>query len=152
MNNENVDVSVILPVLKQIPLFAGLDESLHREIIQHIVLMYYPANYVLFKEQDLGDALYIVKSGQVEIYHEPKEEGDLPKRVADIGQGGFFGEMALVSEAPRNASAKTLSECEVFLLSKGDFQKLLNSNTSLAEQISATVINRLKENEQPNQQ
>mgnify|MGYP001594644827 CR=1 FL=1 len=80
MNNENVDVSVILPVLKQIPLFAGLDESLHREIIQHIVLMYYPANYVLFKEQDLGDALYIVKSGQVEIYHEPKEEGQWRRR------------------------------------------------------------------------
>lgn len=148
MFNENVDSSAILPVLKQIPLFSGLDENLHKEIIQHIVLMYYPVNYLLFKEGDEGDALYIVKKGQVEIYHEPKEEGELSKKVAEINQGGFLGEMALVSEAPRNASAKTTMESEIFILSKKDFQKLLDSNTALAEQISATVVARLKENEQ----
>ena len=125
MTNENVDVSVVLPILKQIPLFAGLEEDLHREIINHIILMYYPAEYSLFKEGDAGDALYIVKTGQIEIFHEHKEEGDLPKKVADISTGGFFGEMALVSDQPRNASAKTLSDSEVFILSKDDFKNLL---------------------------
>lgn len=148
MNNSNVDSSILLPILKKIPLFEELDPTLHHEIIQRIVLMYYPTNYVFFKEGDQGDALYIIKRGQVQIYKEPREAGDLPKNLAEIGDNGFFGEMALVSEVPRNASAKSLTEAEVFILSKDDFKKLLDSNTKLAEQISATVISRLKENDQ----
>lgn len=147
MANENVDSSMLLPVLRQIPLFKALDEALHKEILAHIVLMYYPVNYQLFNEGDEGDALYIIKRGQVQIYHAPKEEGDLPENVATINDSGFFGEMALVSEVPRNASAKTLADSEIFILSKDDFKKLLDSNTILAEQISATVIDRLKQNE-----
>ena len=146
MTDNNADASILLPVLKQIPLFSNLDESLHKEIIQHIVLMYYPANYVIFKENDEGDALYIIKKGNIQIYHEPKEEGDLPQNIAEITNGGFFGEMALVSEQPRNASAKTLVESEVFILSKDDFKKLLDSNPTLAEQISAAVVDRTNEN------
>jgi len=148
MTNENVNISVLLNVLRQIPLFASLDENLHREIIESIVLMYYPGEYSLFKQGDEGDALYIIKKGQVEIYTEPAEEGDLPKSLATITDGGFFGEMALVSDAARNASAKTLVDSEVFILSKEDFKKLLDSNPVLAEQISATVVSRMKQNEQ----
>jgi CRP-like cAMP-binding protein len=139
-----------MPILKQIPLFATLDENAHKEIIAHIILMYYPANYQLFKEGDEGDALYIVKTGQVSIYHEPKEVGDLPKKVAEIYEKGFFGEMALVSDQARNAAAKTISDSELFILSKDDFKKLLESNTVLAEQISATVVDRMKKNDQIN--
>lgn len=147
MTNENADASILLPVLKQIPLFSALDETLHKDIIAHIVLMYYPANYVLFNEGDPGDALYIIKKGQVEIFHPPKEAGLLPQKVADISDNGFFGEMALVSDVPRNASAKTLTESEVFLLNKADFNKLLQSNTFLAEQISTAVVDRIKDNQ-----
>lgn len=143
---NNVDASILLPILKTIPLFENLDETLHREIIQHIVLMYYPAEYTVFKEGDEGDALYIVKKGAVQVFHPPKEEGDLPKTVAEITEGGVFGEMALISDVPRTASVKTLDESEIFILSKQDFKNLLDTNTRLAEQISATVIARMKAN------
>jgi len=147
MDNTNADSSILLPILRQIPLFATLDENAHKEIISRIVLMYYPANYQLFKEGDEGDALYILKRGQVHIYHEPKDASELPKKIADINDKGFFGEMALVSDQPRNAAAKTTMESEVFILSKTDFKKLLDSNTSLAEQISATMVDRIKQND-----
>lgn len=148
MSNPNIDVSVLLPILKQIPLFASLNEEQHKEIIQRIVMMYYPANYTLFKEGDEGDALYIVKNGSVEIFHPEKEAGEGAKTVATISTGGFFGEMALVSEQPRNASAKANVDSEIFILSKDDFKQLLDTNTALAEQISATMVARLKENDQ----
>lgn len=151
MPNENVDVSVVLPILRQIPLFANLDEEMLKEIIENIVLMYYPPEYMIFKEGDEGDALYIMKKGQVEIFHSPREAGELPKKIAEIDATGFFGEMALVSDQPRNASAKTLLESEIFILSKEAFQKLLNSNQTLAEQISATMVSRLNANDKENQ-
>ncbi len=147
MTNENADIAILLPILKKIPLFETLEEDLHKEIIRRIVLMYYPADYTLFNEGDEGDALYLIKSGQVEIFHPPEEEGDLPTKVAELGENDFFGEMALVSDAPRNASAKTTSESEIFLLSKEDFKNLVNSNAHLAEQISSTMISRMKQNE-----
>jgi CRP-like cAMP-binding protein len=108
--------------------------------------MYYPKDYVIFNEGDQGDALYIIKKGDVKIYKNPKTEEEYVKKIADISEGGFFGEMSLISDEPRNASARTISESEIFILSKEDFKKLLDLNTSLAEQISATMVSRLNEN------
>ena len=120
-NISKVDPLVILPVLKQIPLFSNLDENLHKEIIEHIVLMYYPSNYTIFNKGDKGEALYIVKSGGVSVYEEVNDDIAKDPEIARIGSGGFFGEMALISEAPRNASVKTLNESEIFILRKNSF-------------------------------
>jgi len=144
---NNVDTNTILPILKKIPLFSTLDENLHREVIKRIVLMYYPENYQVFQEGAAGDALYIVKHGKIKIYHEPKEGSILTTDVADLQDGEFFGEMSLISDVPHNASAKAVTECEVFILSKEQFNELLKNNTVLAEQISKTVVNRLNEND-----
>lgn len=147
MNSGDQNKSaLLLPILRKIPLFADLDENIHREIIDHIVLMYYPANYRVFSQDDQGDALYIIKKGNIEISKRGAEEGDMPVKVAEIVDNGFFGEMALVSNTPRNATAKTVQDSEVFILSKDDFQKLLDTNKNLAEHISATVVARLKQN------
>ena len=147
-NRSKVDPLVILPILKQIPLFKDLDETLHREIIQHIVLMYYPGDYTIFNKGDEGDALYIVKSGGVSVFEEKNDDITKDPEIARIGAGGFFGEMALVSADKRNASVKTISESEVFILSKEDFEILVRSNSALAEQISTTVVSRINENNQ----
>lgn len=148
MPNENVDLSMLLSVLKQIPLFKDLDENMHREIIPHIVLMTYPAGHIIFSEGDAGDAMYILKKGQVQIYHPKRGEGDEERDIAEIYDGGFFGEMALISDLPRNASARTMIDSEIFILSKEDFKTLLNNNKTLAEQVSAAVVARLKDNNQ----
>jgi len=150
MDLNNVDEKMLLPILKQIPLFSALDENSHMEIIKHIILMYYPENYEIFKENDVGDALYIIKRGSVKIFHTSKNEDDKETEVALIQNNGFFGEMALISDVPRNASAKTTSESEIFILSKDDFKKLLDTNQTLAEQVSATVVARIKDNEYKN--
>ena len=137
---------VLLPILRKIPLFIDLDETIHKEIIDRIVLMYYPANYTVIEENAEGDALYIVKKGRLSITKQGKETGDMPVVVAEIVDNGFFGEMALVSNTPRNATAKTLEDSEIFILTKEDFQQLLDTNKTLAEHISATVVARLKQN------
>ena len=146
MSNEKSDIDILLPILRKIPLFSTLDENLHREIIKHIVLMYYPGDYELFSEGEDGDALYIIKNGSVKIFHQAPEEGDLPIKIAEINDGGFFGEMALISDLPRNASAIATIDSEIFILSKDDFKALLESNIALAEQISATVVERTNDN------
>ncbi|MDD3861477.1 MAG: cyclic nucleotide-binding domain-containing protein [Candidatus Gracilibacteria bacterium] len=151
MDNPNstneVDSNAILPVLKKIPIFATLDENLHKEIIKRIVLMYYPAGYQIFKEGELGDALYIIQKGKIRVYHEPKEGSLIPQEVAELNDGEFFGEIALISDIPHTAAARTMDESEVFVLSKEHFHQLMASNSEIAEKIGAIVVERLESND-----
>ena len=142
------DTSTILKILKQIPLMEELNEQDHLEIIRHITLEYYPKDYVIFHENGEGDAFYIVKKGVVRIFHEAKDPVDTDEEVdvAMLGDGDFFGEMALISEKTRNATAKTKEESEVFKLKKEDFIQLVSSNTNMASRISSEFLKRLKTN------
>jgi len=147
LNTTNeVDANALIPILKKIPIFAGLDENLHKEIIKQIVLMYYPAGYQIFREGEPGDALYIVHKGKIRVYHEPKEGSLLPEEVAELNDGEFFGEIALISDIPHTAAARTVAESEVFVLSKENFAALMASNSQLANQVSSIVVERLESN------
>lgn len=133
----------ILPILQKIPLFAELNGVDHAEIIKHITMNYFPANYTLFKEGDAGDRLYIIKSGMVQIFH----TSDPNNPVALLGPDEFFGEMALFEDNPRSASATTTEESEIFLLEKADFYDLVLKNQSIASKLSEEFLDRIKENQ-----
>lgn len=144
-NITNEDVSTILQILKKIPLMEDLNEDDHKEIIKKISLEYYPKDYVVFKEGELGDAFYIIKRGMVRVYH-PENGTDDESDVAMLSDNDFFGEMALISEKPRNATTVTLEETEIFKLVKSDFIALVSSNSNMAGRISSEFLKRLKIN------
>ncbi len=121
-------MNLVLNILKTIPLFKSLTEEQHEAIIEHITLQYFPAHYQLFKKGDLGEAMYILKSGMVRIFNEQGELGQL-------GEGQFFGEMALLEQKPRMAGAETLSDCEIFVLKQEDFASLLQKSPEIAEKV-----------------
>ena len=125
----------ILPILQKIPIFAALDERVHHDIIKTITLQFYPANYELFKQGDAGDKMYIIKTGQVEI----AKNG---KTVATLADHDFFGELALVSDGPRNATATTLAESEIFILDKKDLGLLLANNPAAEDALKKAVTER----------
>lgn len=133
----------MLSILQQIPFFAALDEDTHQAIIKNIEMQYFPANYTLFKEEDLGEHMFIIKTGKVGIYKTKIDTAPL----ATLGSNDFFGEMALISNKPRNATAKTLEESEIFKLHKGVFQELMRTNPEIASKISEAIIDRTNENE-----
>lgn len=135
----------ILPILKKIPLLADLNEEDHKEIIKHIEMQYYPAHKVIFNEGDPGDAVYIIKRGVIRIFH-PGEDPVEDKEIAMLGDNDVFGEMAIISEKPRNASAQTMEESEIFVLKKDDFIQLVSSNPNMASRISSEFLKRFKIN------
>ena len=136
----------IVDILKQIPFFQDLNEEDHTQIINNITLEYYPANHLVFKQGDPGDGLYIIKSGKVKIFQGPAESPLEQHVLAELEANAFFGEMSLVSDKPRNASALTLENCEIFVLKKEDFMKLVQSTAGFAEKISNEFIDRTKKN------
>jgi CRP-like cAMP-binding protein len=145
MGISNDDISTILSILKTIPLMEDLNEDDHREVIKHINLEYFPNNYIVFNEGDAGDSFYIIKRGMVRIFH-TAHDGGAEKEVAMLGDNDFFGEMSLISEKPRNATAQTVEETECFKLLKQDFIDLVSSNPNMASRISSEFLSRLKVN------
>lgn len=136
--------NIILPILKKIPLLADLTEVDHKQIIGNIVLNYYPVGYVFFKQGDMGGNMHIIKRGMVKISH--RNELGEEKELATLNDNDFFGEMALVLNEPRNATAVCISDCEVFELKKDDFIKLMESSPTMANKISNEFLNRIKKN------
>ena len=139
-----MDSPTILPILKKIPLFADLSEEEHREIIRNIVLNYFPVGYVFFHEGDSDGSMFIIKHGMVKISRKNQIGAD--QEVAVLSDNDFFGEMALVLSEPRNATATSIGECEVFQLKKGDFIKLMETSPTMANKISTEFIVREKKN------
>ena len=143
MENDNT----ILQILQKIPLFQTLNGEDHEEIIKHITLQFFPANYTLFNEGDEGDRLYIMKTGMVKIFH----PNDPDNPLAMLGPDEFFGEMALFEEKSRSASAMTTEESEVFLLEKKEFFELVLKNQNIAGTLSEEFLNRIKQNKEKGQ-
>lgn len=134
----------ILNILKKIPLFENFNEQDFKTIIEHITLQYFPAQYTIFSEGDEGENMYIIKSGKIKIFHPRPGNGE--ETLAELKENEFFGEMALFSNEKRNASAITLTECELFVLQKKDFYELLLKDENMANRVSEEFIRRVREN------
>ena len=122
-------------ILQNIPFFADLEENDLQAIIEKVQMQYFDANHVIFNEGDTGDYMYIIKRGQVQVIRNNTI-------LATLSDNQFFGEMALVSDEPRNATVKTVTDVEVLTLNKDDFKKLLESNPSIASIVSYEVVKR----------
>ena len=139
------DIQIIANLLKSIELFKDLDEKIHAEIIRHVTMDYLPENHLIFNEGDVADRMYFIKTGKVKIFHAGVSQS-FDEELAILGPSDFFGEMALISEEPRNASAKTIETTEVFIFREKDFLNMIATNPSVAEVISKEFLERMKKN------
>lgn len=125
----------MIEILKNIPFFAELSDEDLQQIAKTVQMEYFPEEHVIFNQGDAGDKMYIIKRGEVQVIRENAV-------IADLKDHAFFGEMALVSDEPRNATIKTVTDLEVLTLSKNDFKKLLETNSSIASMVSYEVVKR----------
>jgi EAL domain-containing protein (putative c-di-GMP-specific phosphodiesterase class I) len=101
----------------------------------------FPAGRLLFNEGHVADAAYIIETGAVEIFVEFAGERT---RLAVLGPGEIFGEMALVDDAPRSAAALVVEDCEVIVVERGQIKRELETATPLMRILLRTLIHRLR--------
>ena len=104
------------------PLFEFVPPSNIQALFKRFEPIAVGANQTIITQGDEGDYFYVIKTGRVAIDPTTSEE---VKRVAEMGAGSGFGQDALISDAPRNATVTTLESCELMRLSEGDFSELL---------------------------
>jgi len=114
----------------------GLIFDEYRKTHELFALERYPAGHVIFRQEDPGDRAYFIRSGTVEVVRE--EDGSI---AATLGQGDYFGEMALLNDSPRNATVRAASSVELAVLGKRNFLSMLK----LVPSTEATVLNTLRE-------
>ena len=106
----------------------------------------FPAGHVVFREGDFGDGIYIIDEGIVEI------SSAMPERqcrvLSLLGKGDFFGEMAVVDEQPRSATATTQVETHARFIPREDVWSLLARAPSLLVALMREVSARMRRSEQ----
>ncbi len=94
----------------------------------------------VFRQGDVGDRIYIVKTGEVEVIREEPPRGEVV--LARLGRGQYFGEMALLTDAPRNASVRAATEVIALAIDRADFHSLFASIPAFQDSIDAVIKQR----------
>jgi cAMP-dependent protein kinase regulator len=108
------------PLIAPIPLFSGLSKEGLRELVLAFEMITVPAGEIVIEEGEEGAEAYIVARGELEVARRGNAEDETPAVVlAKLGSGALFGEMALLSRAPR-AARVTTTRASILLVAKRD--------------------------------
>lgn len=135
--------SIHVGVLRNVPLFAVLDEAQLKALAGVMTRKSAPKNRTIIKAGDPTDSLYIVIAGRTKVQMSDEEGKEVILSV--LGPGDFFGEMGLLDGAPRAASVVTIEQSEFVWISKEDFHVLLQDNFEMAMIIMRGLVKRLRE-------
>ena len=124
-------------MVASVPFFAFLDALKISEIADLLELKRVPADFLIINEGDPADAIYFISIGQVQV--------ELSSGPITLGAGDFFGEIALLKECKRTASVRSISPCELMVLSVQDFQALLRANPETNASLHEVMETRLEE-------
>src|SRR5512138_1994445 len=106
----------------------------------------FPQGTVLFREGDPGKEMYVVQAGRVTI---SKRAGDVEKPLTTLGPGEFLGEMSILNNRPRSATATCAEACKLLVIDARTFEAMIRGNAEIAIRLIKKLAARLQEtNEQ----
>ena len=138
----NTSTEMTLEALRSVPLFASLDDDAAKELRSLLTLKVVSAGTQLFHTGDSGDAMYLIESGRVRISIMDDDSKEVT--LAELAQGDFFGEMALIDGRQRSADATVYEEARLAVLSRAEFIAFVRSNPDVALEMLAALTDRLR--------
>jgi putative ABC transport system ATP-binding protein len=134
------ETSVICEFLRQFPLFADLQTSTLSEVADKMMVEEAQAGDVVIRQGDPGELFYLIRSGRVEVVIE--EEEGRTRSVAELGDGQYFGEAALLRDEPRNATIVARTKCVFYTLGKADFKDVLARSKTFVDELRNVLASR----------
>ena len=129
-------------MLNQHYMFSELAPADTGLLTEHSTTRTYPSNAFLINEGDNTDSLYVILDGEVKVF--ASDENGKEVILNMLGPGEYFGELALVDDAPRSASVKTMEPTRVMVISKTDFKKCLAENPEMAFNLIQTLTKQVR--------
>jgi len=124
--------------LKGLKVFSSLSDDELQVVAEICKTQRVAADEMIFQEGSHGVDLFIILKGCVKIYTLITENVD--KTLITLREGGLFGELAVISEDYRSASAKAMEETELILINQDDFSKMIEDNPSAGKKILDAFI------------
>jgi CRP/FNR family cyclic AMP-dependent transcriptional regulator len=130
-------------ILAEVPLFSQLDEGQRKELAARLDRTHHKEGDTLFLRGDPGHGMYVVVSGEAEIFF----KNDTGDRIVleRCTSGHFVGEISLLDEGPRTASAVVTADMEALLVDRGDLADFLDSHPRAAMKLLAAMGIRLRQ-------
>lgn len=125
-----------------IELFDGLSQENLDRLLARAVTRSYPKNAVIIHEGDESNSLFVILSGRVRVYLTDASGKEFV--LTTQSEGEYFGELALVDDAPRSASVAALEACKLMVLSKAAFQESLREYPDLGLQLIKGLVRRVR--------
>lgn len=129
MNNE---------LLKGLPLFSSLTDDELKAVAEICIEKTVAAEELVFSEGDHGVDMFVIIKGSVRIYTQITENVD--KTLITLRDGGLFGELAVISEDYRSASARALEETRLISINQDDFENLMETNPAASKKILNDIV------------
>ena len=133
---------VATSVLQRVPLFSNLAPVDLQRVVEVAREKAYPKNSIILFEDDPGDALYVVAGGQVKVVLIGDDGREVILSV--LGQGEFFGEMALLDDEPRSAHGIAMEDSQLLVLRREDFEGILTHSPKIALALLRELTRRLR--------
>jgi len=133
-------------ILASASLFSELSRRDLKRLAAATITRAYKKGDLIVKQGELAVAFYLITKGHVNVAH--GGEGDNQTVLASLGQGEFFGEMAILDSYPRSASVVAVEDTECLVLSRWDFLAELRSNPFIAVQMLPVLSRRIRKLQQ----
>lgn len=131
--------------LQMVDIFRDLTEAEIEEIDRATTITTCRRGKILYMPEDTSEVLFLLKQGRVQLYRISPDGKKLV--IATIGPGAVFGEMALIGQGMHNTFAEAVEECELYVMSRDDVERLLLTKPKVALRIFEVLGRRLKEAE-----
>ena len=99
-----------------------------------------PAGTVLFREGDAGHTMYVIQAGEVRI---SRDVADSDTTLAVLSAGDFFGEMAILNDKPRTATATVIEDAKLLIIDSKTFRAMIVGNAEIAVRLIKKLAGRL---------
>jgi CRP-like cAMP-binding protein len=131
-----------LDAIRSVPLFASLDDEAANDLRNLLRVRQVPGGASLFRAGDDGDAMYLIESGRVRITITDEDKKEIV--LAELAQGDFFGEMAIIDGKKRSADATVTDDARLAVLSRRDFLTFIKDNPKVALEMLSATFSRLR--------
>src|SRR5438270_12341069 len=130
MSRNFVPALMTLEALRSVPLFASLDDTAARHLRSLLLVQTVKSGTAIFRTGDSGDSLCLIESGRVRI----SMTDELDKRIvlAELGEGDFFGEIALIDGEPRTADATAIEAARIAVLPRENFISFVGRDAAVS--------------------
>ncbi len=136
-----LSVMEVILALKNIPLFSSVHGEGLKRLSDVVREKRVGPGELVFSENDLGEEMYLVHQGRIGLFH---EVAGREEPIGVVEPGGYFGEMAIIDERPRSATARAETPTILLVLHQSDFRRAVQDYPDIAFEVFKEFSRRLR--------